>query len=794
MTRVIGIDLGTTSSAMAVAAPGPTILANREGERVTRSIVGWYDDTILVGSPALHLWGQNARNTVVSIKRLMGRGFDDPDVRRMREGQSDRYEYDVLEAPDGTRDALRVRLGPRLLSPAQVSALILAKLREDARAVGKAPPSHAVITVPADFTDKARAATREAAQLAGLQVIRLLDEPEAAARAFDLHEQRDLLFVVYDLGGGTFDASLILSGAGSITPLAKDADKWLGGDNFDERVMAWARDQLERHHGVTIAAQDWPALVALRRAAQAAKEHLSEADHAVLELELSARPGRVRLEISRTQFEGLIQPLVEQSVRVVRRLLARNHTQVDEIEGVLLIGGPTCAPLVRGALADVFGADRLLTGVHPKEAVALGAALVARSLGPVQLCPRCEAGNPEAAHACAQCGERLTASTTCPHCGGTMVAGRPRCSHCGKGLGAVAAGLAIASRHYAIETTGGRLEVLVRKGDRATPQTDERPFHIVMDGQRIVQAPVYGLLDVEAPEAREKQGEAFVILPRGLPEGTIVYLRLWLDDNLEFGIAGRLADGRPLAPYLLRGDVDQKAVDTYWQAEHELSRVVHRARPDDQAQIEKLREAFFDALARAGAGSDPQARRCEFASAQRSASQLLELVRQTADARPPLETGRRALAWLESFARDYRRALAAETRAGLSSIMAEGDFILVTRDAEQADRWLERVTHFLFDEIPENRFARLEQALDQVGLFDVAQASLLRSWRDYMVQCFDDRPEWDRMWRLIEDGLEAASHRRATLCPNGHPVRAGMPSCPVCGANLWLLAAGPSGP
>ncbi len=365
----VGIDLGTTNSLVAAVRHGvPECLPDAQGRVLLPSLVRYLDgQRRQVGFDARAHQAEDAANTVASAKRLMGRRLED-----LRHAQQ--LPYDFVDQPGMV--AVRTRQGVK--SAVEVSAEILATLRQRAEDSFDDEVFGAVITVPAYFDDAQRQATRDAAQLAGLNVLRLINEPTAAAVAYGLDHGSEGLYAVYDLGGGTFDVSLLRLSKGVFEVVATGGDAALGGDDFDHLLAAWALQQAGRSaHGVDTA-QD---KANLQLAARRARESLS--DHAQATLHCPLEHGDLQVEIAREQFDALTRPLLERTLAALRRVLRDAGVQRDEVLGVVMVGGATRMPAVRRAVGEFFGADghaRVLTDVNPDEVVALGAAVQAHAL------------------------------------------------------------------------------------------------------------------------------------------------------------------------------------------------------------------------------------------------------------------------------------------------------------------------------------------------------------------------------------------------------------------------------
>ncbi|MGA4542696.1 Hsp70 family protein [Uniformispora flossi] len=425
MQRTLGIDLGTTNSVMAYLSRGePKILLNRQNRDSTPSAValGKRGD-LLVGAPAR---GRGAE-AIVSVKRFMGRRFDDAEVQ----AALDRVAYDLGRSPDGD---VQVRLGGRDYSPIEVSALILRRLKLDAELRTHEEFNRAVITVPAYFGERQVAATREAGRLAGFQVLKIINEPTAAAIAFGLtadagDEPRTIL--VYDLGGGTFDISILLLVQGMIDVIGIRGDNLLGGDDFDDLLRRRLSEAAAAEHGVDLA-DDVSAQVRLRSAAEEAKVALS--DQLATDIVLPAL-GREAIsldtEVSREEFEALVGPAIDRTVDLVRQALADAHLDVASVDQVLLVGGSTAIPMVEQRLTAVFGAGRIRKDVNPMQCVAVGAAIQTALLAHIE-CPSCGLSNALQDEACA-CGASLVGSrkVDCATCFLPVDATAAACGKCG---------------------------------------------------------------------------------------------------------------------------------------------------------------------------------------------------------------------------------------------------------------------------------------------------------------------------------------------------------------------------
>jgi len=379
MARVIGIDLGTTFSVMAVMEGGePVVIPNAEGERLTPSVVAINPKTgeRMIGRIARRQAITNPENTIFSIKRFMGRKFDEPSVQYDRK----LVPYKLTAAPNGD---VRVVLGGREMSPQEISAMILQKLKQDAEAYLGEPVTKAVITVPAYFNDSQRQATKDAGKIAGLEVLRIINEPTASALAYGLDKKKDETILVFDLGGGTFDVSILEVGDGVFEVKATSGDTHLGGDDYDQRIMNWMIEEFKREQGIDLS-QDRMALQRLKEAAEKAKIELST----LLETEINlpfitadaSGPKHLLYKLTRSKLEQLVADLVEKTLGPVKQALADAGLSPSQVDEVILVGGQTRMPMVQQLVRDFFGKEPH-KGINPDEVVAIGAAIQAGVLG-----------------------------------------------------------------------------------------------------------------------------------------------------------------------------------------------------------------------------------------------------------------------------------------------------------------------------------------------------------------------------------------------------------------------------
>ncbi len=374
MGRVIGIDLGTTNSAVAVMEGGkPKVIENAEGARTTPSIVAFTKDgERLIGQPAKRQAVTNPDNTVFAVKRLIGRRFDDPITKK----DTELVPYRIVKGANG--DAW-VQAGGKDYSPSQISAFILQKMKETAEAYLGETVTQAVITVPAYFNDAQRQATKDAGQIAGLEVLRIINEPTAAALAYGMEKQDGKTIAVYDLGGGTFDISILEIGDGVFEVKSTNGDTFLGGEDFDAKIVDWLADEFKKQEGIDLRS-DRLALQRLKEGAERAKIELSSAQTTEVNLPFITAdqngPKHLVKALTRADLEKLVQDLIKRTLDPCKKALADAGVKAADIDEVVLVGGMTRMPKVRDTVKDFFGKDPN-TGVNPDEVVAMGAAIQA---------------------------------------------------------------------------------------------------------------------------------------------------------------------------------------------------------------------------------------------------------------------------------------------------------------------------------------------------------------------------------------------------------------------------------
>ncbi len=371
MGKIIGIDLGTTNSCVYVMeGKDPKCITNPNGGRTTPSVVAFTDKERLVGENAKRQAVTNPKRTVFAVKRLMGRRADSSEVKHWEE----HAPYEIVAAPNG--DAM-VKIDGREYSPQEISAMILAKLKADAEAYLGETVSEAVITVPAYFNDAQRQATKDAGRIAGLEVKRIINEPTAASLAYGFDKKVNEKIVVFDLGGGTFDVSILEVGDNVVEVRATNGDTFLGGEDFDQRIINYMVDEFKKEQGIDLS-QDSMALQRLKDAAEAAKKNLSTSMETEINLPFitagASGPKHLLMKLSRAKLEQLVADLVEKTMEPCRKALADADLSTSDIDEVLLVGGMTRMPLVQKRVAEFFGKDPNRS-VNPDEVVAMGAAI-----------------------------------------------------------------------------------------------------------------------------------------------------------------------------------------------------------------------------------------------------------------------------------------------------------------------------------------------------------------------------------------------------------------------------------
>ena len=366
MSKIIGIDLGTTNSCVYVMeGKDPKCITNPEGGRTTPSVVAFTDKDRLVGDIAKRQAVTNPKRTIFAIKRLMGRKFDSPEVKRWMESAP----YTIKEAANGDAG---VEIDGRIYTAPEISAMILAKLKADAEAYLGEKVTEAVITVPAYFNDAQRQATKDAGRIAGLDVKRIINEPTAASLAYGADKKNNEKIAVFDLGGGTFDVSILEVGDNVVEVRATNGDTFLGGEDFDQRIINWMADDFKKNNGGIDLTKDPMALQRLKEAAEKAKKDLSTSMEAEINLPFitadQTGPKHLMMKLSRARFESMVSDLVDKAKEPCRKALADAQLSASDIDEVILVGGMTRMPLVQKMVAEFFGKEPNRS-VNPDEGV-----------------------------------------------------------------------------------------------------------------------------------------------------------------------------------------------------------------------------------------------------------------------------------------------------------------------------------------------------------------------------------------------------------------------------------------
>ncbi len=372
MGKIIGIDLGTTNSCVAIMDGGePKVIANAEGNRTTPSVVAFNDnDERMVGQIAKRQAVTNPTRTLYAIKRLIGRKFTDQEVKRS-------IEISPFKIVEGAHGSVSVDVNSKTYRPAEISAMVLAKMKQTAEEYLGEEVTDAVVTVPAYFNDSQRQATKDAGKIAGLNVLRIINEPTAASLAYGLDKKVEEKIAVYDLGGGTFDVSILEIGDGVFEVKSTNGDTFLGGEDFDMRIVNWLADEFKREQGIDLR-NDKMALQRLKEEAEKAKMELSTTKETDINLPFitadASGPKHLNLKLSRAKLESLVEDLVERTVGPCRTALKDAGLNASEIDEVILVGGMTRMPMVQAKVKEIFGKEPH-RGVNPDEVVAIGAAI-----------------------------------------------------------------------------------------------------------------------------------------------------------------------------------------------------------------------------------------------------------------------------------------------------------------------------------------------------------------------------------------------------------------------------------
>ncbi|MBL7220785.1 MAG: Hsp70 family protein [Phycisphaerae bacterium] len=806
MGRIVGIDLGTTNSVVAVVEAGhPRVLVNRSAKSMTRSVVSLRTSKkkgdgesveVLVGDVAMSNWAIAPEDTILSIKRLMGRAVTDEEVLRMRQWA----DYAIVEPSDGTKDSVKVVMGDREYSPVEISGKILRRLKEDAEYRLGEQITHAVITVPAYFSQIQRAATRKAGMMAGLKIVKILEEPTAAAIAFGVDadsgsDPQNLL--VYDLGGGTFDISVLMWAGNTFVPLDLEGDMWLGGDDFDRLLVDHAMKHIHNEHGID-PGSDKPFMAVLRRAAQETKERLGATESAYLVVPNMLRDDEghlinVELEVTREEFEQMIAPLVTKTIGITEKAIEISALTCDQVNHVLMVGNSTCIPMIQKAMEQMFGADKIRRNVHPKHCVAIGAAILAHRLGGI-VCQAPDPANPkhECGHVnkldatvCDKCGELLTLDEAMEMPVATQTL--PDVSQTERRT--ISLPLGIAPFAYGTQTAGDVFNVFVNKGD-PYPTVNPQPqtFYTLRHNQRMISIPVYGGDDLENASTNEKQGEAFAVLPFDLAKGTVIRVTLWLDDDGCFKVAAHLDDGTDLGPWITEGGEDARAIEAIQEVRKRLAKVEGRLAAED---IQELESAKADAF--------KQMKLHDFKGAlalAQKAAKIAENAGRQREEETLANKADRLIGYAEFVVQEYTWALDSNYVLKLASLADQTRWALRSKEMEELEQKVQELDE-LTDHVPQlvklllglkstvlERIHPTDLAMAQSFMNEIEEVEqALRTGDSGAAEKLEDIAArlYDAM-QLIESAAP-----KADKCGVCGAALAGQRCCPVCDTDQLLL-------
>ncbi|MBI4613755.1 MAG: Hsp70 family protein [Planctomycetes bacterium] len=574
MGEAIGIDFGTSNSVAAYRTRSVQVLKSNENEELTPSVVSWQSGQFLVGRPALSRALFAPRDTVWAVKRLLGRRFADEEVQRF----NGRVSFEIAAVEGGTQDDVRVVLGGTQRSPIEIASLILQKIRLDACARLRREVTHAVITVPANFSEKQYAATRHAAEKANLSVLRLLQEPFAAAISYgvdNIGADEVRRVVVFDIGAGTFDISVLMCTGGTFEILQHGGDRWLGGEDMDQRLADHVLAEVRSRHGVD-GREEKEFLFHLRQAAEQAKIQLSNSERATISIPGKLRDARgelltVEAEITRALFESMIAADVERAVELTRATVLRAGLVLEEVDNVLLVGGPSLIPLVRQSIERLFGAEKLSSSVEvdPMTCVARGAAVLADRLREVDEveCVSCGSPQPSRAQTCGKCAQRVH-------------------------LVDVPTG--VTRMDIGIETDGGAMSVILRAGT-AFGSRVSRVFYTPAAGMRRLRIPVLQGESAVAAQ-NERIAIAWIPLPENVAMNTPVEVTFQVTEDGDFDegasqVAVHGAKGGPVRFRLDRGGERRDAVE---RRLYEVEKTLAESRRSEGAQTRRRLRADVD--------------------------------------------------------------------------------------------------------------------------------------------------------------------------------------------------------
>ena len=594
MSKTIGIDLGTTNSVVAFKDASVRVIATGpNNEDLCRSCVAMdRSGSFVVGNSAYKSWKRYAPNIVVSAKRLMGASITDPQVQKMK-NDKDMYPYGISKKSGGTEDSVAIIMNGQEFSPEQISAQILRQLKEDASVKLGDEVTHAVITVPAYFNEKQKAATRKAAELAGLKVQRLLAEPTAAAISYGadkMSADEDKIFLVYDFGGGTFDLSVLVASGGSFIESGTGGDRWLGGDDIDRLISEYVLTEAGKSNNVDLhelienlpERKKYAFQGEFKTQVESAKKILSQpadsttifiADY--LETE-DGDPIDIEVTLTRDTFESMIRPLVQRTIDLIDELLEKTAYPIDSIDNILLVGGSSCIPLVRNMLSEKYRKDKILSSEKPMLAIAEGAAILSHSMGTEFECPYCGKSIP-------------VGSDECPYCHKSMGGTVER-----EGVDSTKTSVVFTTKHKTfIETRDDADNVeytMILDENQVLPNEVNEKFYTLVDNQKIIAVKLYS--DAENG-GKDKIGTGFFTIAENLPVHSELQFtfRFTEDDMLKIKV--RIpSTGKVQDIYYSQGKEDNRCFETIQKS---FNRVMYDSSITDEQKntfIEKLQKVI----------------------------------------------------------------------------------------------------------------------------------------------------------------------------------------------------------
>jgi molecular chaperone DnaK len=594
MPKSIGIDLGTTNSVVAIVRGAKVdILRNPECGELTRSVVSKIPDNpdIIVGNDAYDIGLEYApESTIRSIKRLIGRNINDPNVQKMKE----RYPFKIIKPSGGTERSVAVILGDKEYTPEEISALILGKLKTYVGEILQDDDLSAIITVPAYFNDKQKDATRKAGWLAGLKVQRILSEPTAAALSYgidEINQSEGSTIVVYDFGGGTFDVSILTIGGGAFVERGKDGDMWLGGDDFDTKIADYVLQKTAEEYLI----DDINEVISkmeptdrykfnskLLKGAEDAKIRLSTLQKTSIRLagllrDESGMDIPVNVDLSRAQFEDMILESVDRSIEIVKTTVVKSEVNISEVDKILLVGGSTLIPLVYQRLVEIFGKEKVLKSSKPMLVVAEGAAILSNRMGEVIECPSCGRETNARLDTCSSCSYRLEQASIL----NIQVVGSLPHDY--------------AIRYLDVSEKGDmyehskKLHTILKKGDQL-PSSGKAVFKTGFANQRLYRLDIFNVNDQEENEVAKLWGS----LPEGLEAGTeiVVSVVCASDEDADYTISVPSLPEYHVKRQVSRGQTNELFYLDFEDLLKRFDTVQNRTSLDEDAEFWRKAERF----------------------------------------------------------------------------------------------------------------------------------------------------------------------------------------------------------